>query len=226
MSVDIEGTKRVRDGLDFTLKPVLDGFVEANMKKKHGVRWIHSASRSSGQDAGDALDTYGLLKSILDNWNDVFGVCFDRKSTHKARRLVSTLFDARNATAHLNVPLSDAEALSYLFAMTEIAGLLKAPQAIQDKLKAAYEGQRGSGRAVSAPAPGEPAPATLNFTGGDALPKPLKPWTDVALLGMTGALGTLGGYIVPEDHASQRALRAVQAASGAWALTCSLETTV
>jgi hypothetical protein len=73
MSVDIEGTKRVRDGLDFTLKPVLDGFVEANMKKKHGVRWLHYASRSSGQDAGDALDTYGLLKSILDNWNDVFG---------------------------------------------------------------------------------------------------------------------------------------------------------
>ena len=46
---DIEGTKRVRDTLDFALKPVLDGFVEANMKKRHGVRWLHYASRSAGQ---------------------------------------------------------------------------------------------------------------------------------------------------------------------------------
>lgn len=180
MSADIEGTKRVRDGLDFTLKPVLDGFVEANMKKKHGVRWLSYASRSAGHGAGDPLDVYGLLKSILDNWNDIFGGCFDRKSNHKARRLVSTLFDARNATAHLNVPLSDAEALNYLFAMTEIASLLKAPQAIQDKLKAAYEGQRGSGGAIP-PAVIDPAPATLNFTNGDAISRQLKPWIEVAL---------------------------------------------
>lgn len=50
MSHEIEGTKRVRDALDFTLKPILDGFVEANMKKAHGLRWLHYASRSSGQE--------------------------------------------------------------------------------------------------------------------------------------------------------------------------------
>ena len=49
---DVEGTKRVRDTLDFVLKPVLDGFVEANMKKRHGLRWLHYASRSAGQGRG------------------------------------------------------------------------------------------------------------------------------------------------------------------------------
>ena len=68
MSGDIEGTKRVRDALDFTLKPVLDGFVEANMKARHGGRWLHYASRSTGKEPNDPLDVYGLLKTVLDNW--------------------------------------------------------------------------------------------------------------------------------------------------------------
>lgn len=183
MSRDIEGTKRVRDGLDFTLKPLLDGFVEANMKKKHGNRWLMYASRSTGSGPADPLDVYGLLKTILDNWNEVFGLCFDRKTTHKARRQVSTLFDARNATAHLNLPLSDDEALSYLYAMRELAELLKAPDALQAKLKAAYETQRGTGSAAAPIAdPQKPvaAPALIPEIG-DTPTKALKPWIDVAL---------------------------------------------
>ena len=48
MSGDIEGTKRVRDALDFTLKPVLQGFVEANMKNNFGQKWLHYTSRPAG----------------------------------------------------------------------------------------------------------------------------------------------------------------------------------
>ena len=189
MSGDIEGTKRVRDALDFTLKPVLDGFVEANMKARHGGRWLHYASRSSGQAPNDPLDVYGLLKTVLDNWQEVFGDKFERKSTHKARRLFSQAFDARNTVAHLDLPLSDADALSYLHAFVELATLLKAPQPFQAKLKAAYDAQRGSGVAAQAPTATPTAPtAAPKFD----LPQPpesaepsggktLKPWIEVAL---------------------------------------------
>ena len=189
MSGDIEGTKRVRDALDFTLKPVLDGFVEANMKARHGGRWLHYASRSSGQAPNDPLDVYGLLKTVLDNWQEVFGDRFERKSMHKARRLFSQAFDARNTVAHLDLPLSDADALSYLHAFVELATLLKAPQPFQAKLKAAYDAQRGSG--VAAPEPAAtptpptaapkfdlpPPPESAEPAGGKAL----KPWIEVAL---------------------------------------------
>ena len=175
---DIEATKRVRDTLDFVLKPILDGFVEANMKKKHGVRWLHYASRSAGSGPADPLDVYGLLKTILDNWQDVFGGCFDRKVTHKARTFTSLCLDARNATAHLSLPLSDAEALRYLDAMQELAVLLKAPEALMSKLRTAYVAQRAG---AVAPAPGAAeAPARLALE--EAAPTgALRPWVEVAL---------------------------------------------
>lgn len=175
---DIEATKRVRDTLDFVLKPILDGFVEANMKKKHGVRWLHFASRSAGSGPADPLDVYGLLKTILDNWQDVFGGCFDRKVTHKARTFTSLCLDARNATAHLSLPLSDAEALRYLDAMQELASLLKAPDVLMSKLRTAYVAQRGG---TAAPAPGAAeAPARLALE--EAAPTgALRPWVEVAL---------------------------------------------
>ena len=188
MSGDIEGTKRVRDTLDFTLKPLLDGFVEANMKGNFGNKWLHYTSRASGQGSNDPLDVYGLLKTILDNWGEVFGEKFERKNTHKARRLVSQLFDARNATAHLSLPLSDAEVLSHLNAMVDFATLLKAPAPLMAKLKAAYDAQRGSGTAPAAPAPvaapAAPAPTLDLPPPAGAEPstgKALKPWIEVAL---------------------------------------------
>ena len=66
MSQEIEATKRVRDTLDFVLKPVLEGFVEANMKAKHGNRWLQMSSRSTGSSPSDPLDAYGLCKTIID----------------------------------------------------------------------------------------------------------------------------------------------------------------
>ncbi len=183
MSADIEGTKRVRDALDFTLKPVLDAFVEANMKKKHGLRWLHYASRTASQGPNDPLDVYGLLKTILDSWNELFGQCFDRKVTHKARRLFSTLFDARNATAHLALPLTDGECLNYLFTAQEVAGLLKAPSATLNTLQAAYDAQRGGRDSKSVQPPAPPAASQLDLGSSDAqsIGSRLKPWIEVAL---------------------------------------------
>lgn len=136
------------------------------MKARHGQKWLHYTSRSVGQGPNDPLDVYGLFKTILDNWQDVFGDRFDRKTTYKARRLVSQLFDARNATAHLNLPLSDAELLSYLHAMCELGTLLKATPTTQARLKAAYDAQRGTGPTVAivAAKPAAPsAPPSLKF---------------------------------------------------------------
>ncbi|RVA96637.1 ATP-binding protein, partial [Mesorhizobium sp. M7A.F.Ca.US.006.04.2.1] len=191
MSHEIEGTKRVRDTLDFTLKSVLDGFVEANMEAKHGQRWLHYASRSSGQGQNDTLDVYGLCKTILDNWNEVFGARFDRKHVNKARRLVSTVFEARNATAHLNVPLSDPEALSFLWAIVELAMLLKAPEKTIETLKAVYGAQRSTGIEAGRIDPATPTEPKLTVEPGSAqqmsfnsesgVAKALKPWIDVAL---------------------------------------------
>jgi hypothetical protein len=191
MSHEIEGTKRVRDTLDFIFRPVLDGFVEANMKAKHGIRWLHYASRSSGQSPNDALDVYGLCKTILDNWNDIFGARFERKYVHKARRLVSTVFEARNATSHLNIPLSDPEALTFLWAIVELALLLKAPVKTIEELKAVYARQRSTGIEAGRIDPAtpaepklvaEPAPTPqLNLGAGESIGKALKPWIDVAL---------------------------------------------
>ncbi|MER8811060.1 DUF499 domain-containing protein [Mesorhizobium australicum] len=191
MSHEIEGTKRVRDTLDFTLKSVLDGFVEANMKAKHGQRWLHYASRSSGQGQNDPLDVYGLCKTILDNWNEVFSARFDRKHVNKARRLVSTVFEARNATAHLNVPLSDPEALSFLWAIVELAMLLKAPEKTIEALKTVYGAQRSTGIEAGKIDPATPAEPKLtaepvstqqlSFNSENGPAKALKPWIDVAL---------------------------------------------
>ena len=191
MSHEIEGTKRVRDTLDFTLKPVLDGFVEASMKAKHGLRWLHYASRSSGQGPNDPLDVYGLCKTILDNWNDVFSAGFERKQVHKVRRLVSTVFEARNATSHLNIPLSDPEALSFLWAIVELATALKAPKKTIDELKAVYAAQRSTGieaGKIDPTTPVEPKPPTelsqtaqLDLGGSEGVSRALKPWIDVAL---------------------------------------------
>ena len=188
MSGDIEGTKRVRDALDFTLKPVLQGFVEANMKARHGQRWLHYASRAAGQEPNDPLDVYGLLKTVLDNWQDIFGDRFERKVAHKARRLFSQAFDARNTVSHLDLPLSDADALSYLYVFVQLGALLKAPQPFLTKLKEAYDAQRSTGLNTSAPTstpaasvPPPPAPKLDLAPPPDAAPVTgtLKPWIEI-----------------------------------------------
>jgi predicted AAA+ superfamily ATPase len=109
--------------------------------------------------------------------------------THKARRLFSTLFEARNAVSHMTVPLNDAEALSYLFAMQEAGALLKVADVTRDKLRAVYDAQRHSDFGGSAPAgdapaaqPASPAVPTLSLEAPEpARTRALRPWIDVAL---------------------------------------------
>jgi hypothetical protein len=83
-----ETMRRVQDGL-FHLRKGLAPFVEARMKRARGQDWLRMASRAAGGDPDEALDAYGLLKTMIDNWRDAFDEAFTRAEKHKARNFAS-----------------------------------------------------------------------------------------------------------------------------------------
>jgi len=176
-------TQRVRDALDH-LPTGLSLFVEAWMKKRHGDDWRKLASRAGGSDASGMLDAYGLLKTIIDHWRYTFEEAFAQRERHRVRNFVSTALDARNATAHLTLPLQDSDALRYIDGIYELLRAVKAPDAETAAVKALYDAQRRSGVAQSEPAPA-PARGTLALPlsedAGDRPRKALRPWIEVAL---------------------------------------------
>jgi hypothetical protein len=183
---DHSATDRVRKALDH-LRPGLTPFVEGWMKKQHGDGWRKVASRAHGSDDGGPLDAYGLLKTIIDNWRYTFENHFQQRERFKVRNFVSTALDARNATAHLTLPLQDEEALRYLDGVHELLKAVKAPEGETAAIKALYDAQlrsaAGSGEAA-AKAPAEPKgtlslplPAAREEQSGKAL----QPWIAVAL---------------------------------------------
>lgn len=183
MSAEKETLRRVQEGL-FHLTRGLTPFVEARMRKTHGERWLNFASRAQGSLPNAALDAYGLLKTIIDNWREVFDEAFTRNEKQKVRNFASTALEARNATAHLTLPLQDDEVLRYLDAIHHLLRLTKAPQSEVAELKRLYDEQRKTG-VQTAVAPQPPAQPTLDLTKPSApsseTGKGLKPWIDVAL---------------------------------------------
>src|SRR5258707_2760284 len=127
MSAEKETLGRVQNGL-FHLQRGLTPFVGARMKGVHGDRWLHYASRAQGSSSRSSpLDAYGLIKTMIDRWRDVFDDAFPRNEKHKVRNFVSMALEARNATSHLSIPLQDDEALRYLDAMHQLLRAVKAP---------------------------------------------------------------------------------------------------
>lgn len=195
MSTEKETLQRVQGGL-YHLRRGLGPFVEARMKGRHGASWLQYASRAAGGSPNAALDEYGLLKTMIDNWRDVFDEAFARNDKHRIRNFTSTALEARNATSHLSIPLQDDEALRYLDAMHQLLRSVKAPQAEVTELKTLYDAQRRSGVSVSevAPAqsteePGARARPTLSLSAAlveaaaavEGPTKALRPWIEVAL---------------------------------------------
>jgi hypothetical protein len=180
MSAEKETLQRVQGGL-FHLQKGLTPFVEGRMKGKHGTNWLHYASRATGSSPDAKLDAYGLLKTIVDNWRDVFDDAFGRADKHKTRNFASMALEARNAISHLAIGLQDDEALRYLDAMHQLLKLVKAPAGEIAELKKLYDAQRQSGVAAAKPAqPEAPAPK-LDLPSGDVPAKSVKPWIEVAL---------------------------------------------
>ncbi len=181
MSTEKETLRRVQDAL-FHVRKGLTPFVEARMTKVHGARWLHYASRASGGRPDDALDAYGLLKTMIDSWREVFDEAFGRNEKHRARNFVSVALDARNAVSHLTLALADDEALRYLDAMHHLLRLAKAPDGEVAELRRLYEEQRRAGVAPEPAPKAETAPATrLDVSTETRSAKALQPWIDVAL---------------------------------------------
>ncbi|TPJ27151.1 DUF499 domain-containing protein [Mesorhizobium sp. B2-8-3] len=187
MSNEKETLRRVQDGL-YHLQRALGSFIAERMEKKYGKGWLQFASRASGSGPRDPLDIYGMLKTMLDQWRDVFDDAFARNEKFKVRNFASTAFDGRNATSHLALPLSDAEALRYLDAMVCLARAVKGPKAEIDEITSLYTAQGQSGfPSVVAPAdpkltmtvvPAQPAARpTLLLAGRDKPSAEAKPGT-------------------------------------------------
>ncbi|MBZ9864227.1 DUF499 domain-containing protein [Mesorhizobium sp. CA15] len=187
MTREKDTLRRVQDGL-FHLQKAIQPFIAERMEAKFGKRWIMYASKAQGSSQLDPLDVYGLLKTMIDQWRDAFDDAFARNEKFKVRNFLSTAFDARNATAHLALPLMDAEALRYLDAMVCLARAVKGPKKEVDELERLYEAQRRDG--VTAPegvaptaAPAQqPQAGTLSLgledtaaSGGSS-----RPWIEVA----------------------------------------------
>lgn len=178
-------TQRVRDALD-QVQQGLGAFVETNMAKQHGADWRKLASRARNvADPRAPLDTYALLKTVLDNWTYTFAQLFVQRDRHRVRNFVSTAFEARNATAHLTLPLQDSDALRYLDSMVELLKVVKANDAALNAVQALYNAQRNHGLATPAAevAPARPQstlslPVVSSEEGGG---KKLRPWIEVAL---------------------------------------------
>ncbi|MGH8268431.1 MAG: DUF499 domain-containing protein, partial [Steroidobacteraceae bacterium] len=181
MNTDKETLQRVQGAL-YHLRRGLAPFVESRMKARHGAQWLAYASRAGGGDPRGALDEYGLLKTMLDNWREVFDEFFGRNEKYRVRNFVSTALEARNATAHLSIPLRDNEALRFLDAIDQVLRAVKAPEAEIAEAKRLYDEQRQSGLAVAPRvAASATSPPPMQESGSDKPDKALRPWIGVAL---------------------------------------------
>ena len=158
-----DARQRVDRGLE-ALRVGLRAYVERHMRDRHGDRWQDRASRARGDEAGGELDVYALLKTLLDNWNDLFR---HDSQLRRARSFVSLAMNARNRSAHFAGDLSTREALRYLDAMRELAVAVgaTAQAGIIDTL---YDEQTmaGASQAVRAPAPRGPDKSAATGTVG------------------------------------------------------------
>ena len=132
-----EAKGRIDQGLD-AVRRGLGPYVAKHMSARHGEQWRDYASRARGGDLQAELDVYALLKTILDNWNDLFR--HDQK-LRKARSFISHALDARNSVAHFNGEMSAREALRYLDAMRELLAAVEAKVEVT-ALEALYDEQR------------------------------------------------------------------------------------
>ena len=132
-----EAKGRIDRGLD-AVRRGLGPYVGKHMSARHGEQWRDYASRARGGDSQAELDVYALLKTVLDNWNDLFR--HDQK-VRKARSFISHALDARNSVAHFSGEMSAREALRYLDAMRELLAAVEATAEVT-ALEALYDEQR------------------------------------------------------------------------------------
>ncbi len=156
MNTEKETLQRVQGAL-YHLRRGLAPFVEARMKARHGAQWLAYASRANGGDPRGALDEYGLLKTMIDNWRDAFDEAFGRNEKHRVRNF--TRWRSRRATRPLifRLPIQDNEALRYLDAIHQLLHGGKGAQ--RERSPSSSASMTSSGRAGLASPPAVPAAA-------------------------------------------------------------------
>lgn len=149
------------------------------MSARHGGTWRIYASRALGSDPNGALDVYGLLKTMVDNWNDAFRDALPRP----ARNFASIALDGRNAVSHLTLPFGGDEAMRYLDAILKLLRAAKASATEVMHVERLYDEQRRVGVVPDAPKPPPlpPARAALDLPADDVAGARLRPWVEVAL---------------------------------------------
>ena len=159
--------QRVEEGLE-ALRMSLGPYVVKHMTDRYGDDWRQHASRARGGEERGDLDVYSLLKTLLDNWNELFR--YDEK-LRRARSFISLSMDARNSAAHYSGTLTAREALRYLDAMRELSGAVGATGQAE-AIGQLYDEQRAANGVQAA------AAATLTL---DEPPPPqrLRPWREV-----------------------------------------------
>ena len=158
--------RRVDQGLE-ALRLALAPYVAKHMRDRHGEDWRRYASRARTNDSAGELDLYGVLKTLLDNWNDLFR--HDRE-VRRRRSFISICLDARNAAAHFTGRMEDREALRYFDAMRELCLAVDAGAQTR-RIEGLYEQQQS--------ASAQPSPARLELDVEPPPPARLVPWRDV-----------------------------------------------
>ncbi|MFO1152782.1 MAG: DUF499 domain-containing protein [Rhodospirillales bacterium] len=172
--------RRLQDA-GFQLQQALAPIVEERMKARYGAGWAMYASRPRGADPKGRLDLYGMLKTLIANWNDVF----EKAMPAGMRTQAYLALEGRNAAAHPAEPITHDAAISWLRAHHELAKAVKAPQSAELKKLLEAELQAVSPAPAALP---EPAAAphsaarqpTLDIIEPDRPGVALKPWREVS----------------------------------------------
>ena len=114
--------KRIDEVLE-ALRVGLTPYVVQRMEGSLGKNWRSYASRAVIGEGIFALDTYGLLKTILDHWREAFS---SEAKLRKARSYISLALDARNAMSHFVGAIEQRAALRYLDAILEVLRAIEA----------------------------------------------------------------------------------------------------
>ena len=67
----LEAKQRVEEGLE-ALRVWLVPYVARHMRDRHGPNWRHDANRAHRDEPGGELDVHVLLKTLLNQRNDLF----------------------------------------------------------------------------------------------------------------------------------------------------------
>jgi hypothetical protein len=162
------------------LTPQLSMYVERELRRVYRGNWQQNLSVAHGTDPVEQkLDSYALLKTMIDNWQSVFRT----NLKPKVRTDVSKALDGRNAVSHAHGEIAAADAISYL---TAVKGLAEALQfkPVTDAVQPLIEDQIKAAASAMGVAPAMAAkklekPETLVLDLGDRK-YDWKPWRDVA----------------------------------------------